>query len=120
MRTTQLVTGYISAAFFLLLGIRCAISWARQRDKTSGHLALATALYGVSSIIGVISTALYDSTKFESPPAWLQSVSSIISFLAIYGFLVFLGDFVDFHRAIRVMFALATLIAILFSPIHQA
>jgi hypothetical protein len=120
MRTTQLVTGYISAAFFLLLAIRCTASWARQRDKTSGHLAIATGLYGASNIISVISTALYDATKLQSAPAWLQSVSSIISFLAIYGFLVFLGDFVDFHRVIRAIFALATIAAIVFAAIERA
>src|SRR6266571_3955549 len=98
MRTTQLVTGYVSAAFFLLLGIRCAVNWARQRDKTSGHLAIATGLYGLASVINVISTAVYDSTKLQTPPAWLSIVSSIISFLAIYGFLIFLGDFVNFPR----------------------
>jgi hypothetical protein len=121
MRTTALVTGYISAALFLLLGVRCALAWTRLRDKASAHLALATALYGISSLINVISTALYDQgpPKFETPPTWISIASSVISFLAIYGFLVFLGDFVTFPKVIRGMFALATLAAIVFAFIER-
>ncbi|MGZ4204391.1 MAG: hypothetical protein ACXVES_03730 [Actinomycetota bacterium] len=119
MRTTQLVTSYISAALFLLLGVRCTLNWLRQRDKTAAHLALATALFGISTIISAISATVYDSTKLETPPHWLSAVSSIISFLAIYGFLVFLGDFVRFHAAIRGLFALATVAAIVFAIIEE-
>lgn len=119
MRTTALVTGYISTAFFLGLGIRCFISWLKQRDKTSAHLAIATALFGITQLIGVITTSLYDSTKLQSPPDWVQRISSIIGLVAIYWFLVFLGDFVDFHRALRVLFALATLVSVVFTAIER-
>jgi len=119
MRTTALVTGYISTAFFLALGIRCANSWMQQRDKTSAHLAIATGLFGLSQLISVISTTLYDPAKLQTAPTWVQIVSSVIGLLAIYGFLVFLGDFVDFPQAIRVLFALATLVSVVFSIIER-
>jgi hypothetical protein len=119
MRNTQLVTGYISTAFFLALGIRCANSWFQQRDKTSAHLALATGLFGISQLISVISTTVYDQTKLETPPTWITIVSSIVGLLAIYGFLVFLGDFVDFPTWIRGLFALVTLVSVVFAIIER-
>ena len=81
MRTTALVTGYISTAFFLALGIRCANSWMQQRDKTSAHLAIATGLFGIAQLISVISTSLYDAAKAQTPPTWLSIVSGIIGLL---------------------------------------
>ena len=119
MRTTALVTGYISTAFFLALGIRCANSWLQQRDKTSAHLAIATGLFGLSQLISVISTTVYDQAKLETPPTWLQIVSSVVGLLAIYGFLVFLGDFVDFPKAIRALFALVALVSVVFAIIER-
>src|SRR5438105_3375668 len=119
MRTTALVTGYISTAFFLALGIRCANSWMQQRDKTSGHLAIATGLFGMSQLISVISTTVYNQAKLETPPTWLTIVSGIIGLLAIYGFLVFLSDFVNFPRAIIALFGLATLVSIVFTIIER-
>jgi hypothetical protein len=119
MRTTSLVTGYISTAFFLALAIRCANSWLQQRDKTSGHLAAATGLFGLSQLISVISTTLYDPAKAQTAPTWVQIVSSIVGLLAIYGFLVFLGDFVDFPKAIRALFGLATIVSVVFSIIER-
>ena len=119
MRTTQLVTGYISTIFFLGLGIRCTMSWLQQRDKTSAHLAVATALFGLSQLINVISTSVYDQTKLKFPPSWIGIVSGVIGLLAIYGFLVFLGDFVDFPTAIRGLFALATLVSVIFTIIER-
>ena len=119
MRTTALVTGYISTAFFLALGIRCANSWVQLRDKTSGHLAIATGLFGIAQLISVISTTVYDQTKLQTPPTWLTIVSSIVGLLAIYGFLVFLGDFVDFPGAIRALFAVVTLVSVVFSIIER-
>src|SRR5439155_3325725 len=110
MRTTALVTGYISTAFFLALGIRCANSWMQQRDKTSAHLAIATGLFGIAQLISVISTSLYDAAKAQTPPTWLSIVSGIIGLLAIYGLLVFLSHFVNFPRPITGLFALATLV----------
>jgi hypothetical protein len=120
MRTTQLVTGYISTAFFLVLGFRCANSWLQQRDKTSGHLAIATGLFGLSQLVNVISTALYDQTKLEFPPFWLLIISSVIGLVAIYAFLVFLGDFVDFPGALRVLFAAATIVSVVFAIIERS
>ena len=119
MRTTQLVTGYISTAFFLALGFRCANSWMKQRDKTSSHLAIATGLFGISQLISVISNTVYDSTKLQTPPTWVQIVSSVIGLLAIFGFLVFLNDFVNFPKAIMGLFVLATAVSVVFSLIER-
>ncbi|HLW17525.1 MAG TPA: hypothetical protein VKV69_09235 [Actinomycetota bacterium] len=119
MRTTSLVTGYISTAFFLALGFRCANSWFQQRDKTSAHLAIATGLFGISQLISVISNSLYDSLKGQFAPTWVQILSSIVGLVAIYGFLIFLGDFVDFPRAVRALFALAALASVVFTIIER-
>src|SRR5437763_1346764 len=68
MRTTALVTGYIEAALFTLLGVRCVLSWLRQHDRASATLATATVLFGLSSLIGAVTTTLYDSPKGETAP----------------------------------------------------
>jgi hypothetical protein len=62
---------------------------------------------------------LYDPAKLQFAPDWLQRVSSIIGLLAIYGFLLFLGDFVDFHRALQVLFALATVASVVLAAIER-
>ena len=68
MRTTQLITSYIQAALFLALGIRAVTGWFRRRDKTSAHLAWATGLFGLSSLVSAISGTVYDSLKGQTPP----------------------------------------------------
>jgi hypothetical protein len=119
MRTTQLITGYISAAFFLLLGIRSIQGWMRQKDTTSAHLALATGSFGVSTLIGAITTTLIDSTKGEVAPRWEQILSSILILLAVYEFLLFLSDFVKFPQWLRALFGVGTIVWIVLSVIER-
>jgi len=119
VRTTQLVTSYIQAALFLVLGARSVTAWLRRRDKTSAHLAWATGLFGLSSLVSAISGTLYDSLKGQIPPIGLSILSTALIYLAIYGFLVFLGDFIPFHRIIRELFRVATIAGILFAVFER-
>jgi len=108
MRTTALVTGYIQAVLFGYLGFRCFLSWRRQRDSASSHLALATGLFGVSSLIGALSTTFYDTFAGEVAPRWIGIVSGIIGLLAIFMFLIFLADFIPLQAWLKGAFGLAT------------
>jgi hypothetical protein len=119
MRTTSLVTGYIQVAFFGFLGIRCFNSWARKRDTASAHLALATGLFGISSLIGVLSTTFYDQAAGEIAPRWIGIVSSIIGLFAIYAFLIFLADFIPLPAWLKGLFGLATIAWIVLSIIER-
>ena len=103
MRTSSLVTSYAQAGLFLLLGVNCIRSWLRARDARAGHLALATALFGVNSLMGAITNSLYDSTKGQQAPRWESILSSIVIYLAILAFLRFLGDFIRFHAALKAL-----------------
>ena len=119
MRTTTLVTSYLQAALFLALGIRSVTGWLRRRDKTSAHLAWATGLFGLSSLVGAISGTVYDAAKGQTPPVWLSIISTALIYLAIYVFLVFLGDFLSFNRFIREIFRVATIAGILFAVFER-
>jgi len=119
MRTTALVTGYIEAALFTLLGVRCVLSWLRQHDRASATLATATVLFGLSSLIGAITTTLYDSTKGEIAPRGIGIVSSIIGLLAIYGFLLFLTNFIPFPQWLSALFGFGTVFWIVMSIIER-
>jgi len=119
MRTTALVTGYIEASLFTLLGVRCVLSWLRQHDRASATLAFATVLFGLSSLIGAITTTLYDSTKGQIPPRGLGIVSSVIGLLAIYGFLLFLTNFIPFPQWLSALFGLGTVFWIVMAVIER-
>lgn len=119
MRTTALVTGYLEAAFFMVLGFRCIVAWRRQHDRASAHLAIATGLFGIQFLISAISTSVYDSTKGQLPPRGLGIISSIIGLSAIYAFLIFLSDFVRFPAWLMGIFGLATLGWIILSIIER-
>ena len=82
-------------------------------------MAIATGLFGLSQLISVISSTVYDQAKLQTPPTWLTVVSSILGLLAIYGFLIFLGDFVDFPSWLRGVFALAALVSVVFAIIER-
>src|ERR1043165_1256986 len=103
MRTPSLVTSYLQAGLFLLLGVNCIRSWLRSRDARARHLALATALFGVNSLIGAITNSLYDTTKGQQAPRWESIVSSIVLYLAILAFLRFLGDFIRFPMILKAL-----------------
>ncbi len=121
MRTSSLVTGYIQAVIFTALGIRCVLGWIRERDTRSAHLAWAAGLYGVSSLISAASTTFYNQQAMppETPPRALNIASSIVLYLAIYGFLLFLSDFIKFHPAIHVLIGLTTIASIVFAIIER-
>lgn len=119
MRTSQLVTSYIQAALFLLLGARSVIGWARRRDQASAHLAWATALFGLSSLVSAISGTVYDSLKGQTPPVWLSIVSTSLIYVALYAFLVFLGNFLPFNRFIREFFRVATIVGIALGVVER-
>jgi hypothetical protein len=119
MRTTALVTGYLSATLFMLLGLRSVLAWVRQHDVASAHLAIATVLFGISSLIGAISSTIYDSTKGQVAPRGVGIVSSIVGLLAIYGFLVFLSNFIPFPKWLHGLFGIGTLFWIVMSVIER-
>lgn len=111
MRTTSLVTGYLQAIVFIALAFRAFLAWRKQRDTSSAHLALATGLYGLNSLVSAISTTVFDSSKAmpSVAPHWLQALTGALGFIAIYAFLVFLWDFVPFPSWLRTFFGIATI-----------
>ena len=119
MRTSTLITTYLQAFIFAVLGLRCVMAWMRGRDKRSAHLAWAAGLFGLSSAIGAITSTIYDSTKGELTPRWEQVLSSIIIFLSIYAFLLFLSDFIPFPAWIHVSLIVATIATIVFAIIER-
>jgi hypothetical protein len=114
-----LVTSYIQAGLFLVLGIRSVIGWIRKRDTASAHLAWATALFGLSSLISAISGTVYDSLKGQQAPIWVSIISTSLIYLALYAFLVFLGDFLPFNRFIREFFRIATIVGIALGVVER-
>jgi hypothetical protein len=119
VRTQQLITSYIQATLFFVLGIRAVTGWIRRRDSASAHLAWATGFFGVSSFIGAISGTIYDVNKGQTAPVWVSIISTTLIYLAIYGFLIFLGDFLPFNRVIRELFRIATIVGITFAVIMR-
>lgn len=118
-RTTQLLTSYLQAFIFAALGIRCFMSWQRERDRRSGHLALASGTYGMQSLIGAITTTFIDQTKQEQSPRWESILVSILLLVSVYLFLLFLSDFIPFPKIVHGLFILATLGAIVFAFIER-
>ena len=119
MRTATLITSYIQAAIFSALAVRCLFAWSRERDRRSYHLAWAAGLFAVDSLMGAINSAVYDATKGQTAPRWDSAASTIIIFLAIYAFLVFLADFIRFPRWIKALFLVATGVNVLLAAIEQ-
>lgn len=118
-RATSLITSYLQAFIFGLLALRCILAWLRERDNRSGHLAAAAGLFALSSLMGALTTTFIDQTKLEVVPRWEQVASSIVLFVSIYFFLVFLSDFVRFPRWVHGLVIVITLIAIAFSFIER-
>jgi hypothetical protein len=125
MRTSSLITSYLQALIFGALGIRCINSWLRERDARSGHLALAAGFFGAQSLISAVQSTIYDTTAIppETPPRWIGIVTSILLFIAVYAFLLFLFDFVSlpsgFNSLVRGFLALATLFNVVLSFIER-
>jgi hypothetical protein len=118
-RGTQLLTSYLQALIFGALGIRCYLAWQRQRDQRSAHLALASGLFGTSSLLGAITRTFIDPTKLEVDPRWESILASIILYLSIYYFLLFLSDFIAFPKVVHVMLIIFTAGAIILSFIER-
>ncbi|HEU5001359.1 MAG TPA: hypothetical protein VFW71_01080 [Actinomycetota bacterium] len=108
MRTSTLATSYIQAVIFGALAGRCLLGWFRERDRRSAHLAWAAGLFGVTSLLGAITSTIYDSTKGQTAPRWETIIAGAMMYLAIYAFLLFLADFIRFPRWVRAFFLAAT------------
>ena len=125
MRTSALITSYIQAVIFGALGIRCINSWLRDRDTRSGHLAIAAGLFGLQSAISAVQSSIYNSSAIppETPPRWIGIVTSILLFIAVYAFLLFLLDFITLPQGlstgVQVFLILATLFNIVLSIIER-
>jgi len=119
MRTSQLVTSYIQAVIFAAIGAKSVMAWLREREQRSAHLAIATGLFAVSSFIGAISATLWDTGKGEVAPRALTITSSIVLFLSLYAFLLFLSDFVHFRPWAHVLSGFATVSNIVLAFIER-
>ena len=97
-RNTQLLTSYLQAAIFGVLGVRCYLSWLRERDRRSAHLAWAAGLFGANSLMSAITTTFINAQMNEVAPRWEQILSSILLYSAVYGFLLFLSDFIPYPK----------------------
>jgi hypothetical protein len=103
MRTSQLVTSYIQAVIFAALGIRCVNTWLQDRDTRSGHLAIAAGLFGLQSAISAVQSSIYNTSAIppETPPRWIGIVTSILLFVAVYAFILFLLDFITLPQTLN-------------------
>lgn len=121
MRTSQLVTSYIQALFFAGLGLWAVNQWLRERDRRSGHLAMAAGLFGLQSLTNAVTTTIWNNQALppETPPRALSIFTSILLFLAIWGFLLFLSDFINFHPVVHALIILVTLVSIVLAIIER-
>lgn len=92
------VTQYVQSALFLTLGFRATTTWLRNREPRQGHLSIATMLFGAGQLISAVNVTIYDAAKGETPPRAVTVASGILVFLAMYGFVLFLSDFITFPR----------------------
>jgi hypothetical protein len=118
-RSTQLLTSYLQALIFGVLGVRCYMGWLRERDKRSAHLAWAAGLFGLNSLVSAITNTFINSQMNEVAPRWEQIFSSILLYLAIYGFLLFLSDFIPYPRWIHGALIAITATGVVFSFIEK-
>lgn len=112
MRGVSLALQYIYGALFVALGVRAVLLWQRQRDRRSAHLAFAAGAFGLSQLMSTISTTVF-TPSCTSPPAVYTHISGTLSMVAILGFLLFLGDFIEFPawaRIIAITWALANIV----------
>ena len=105
---SELVPQYIQSTLFVALGARTIWAWWFSRDTRSGHLALATGMFGFSQLISAITATLYDAGAGQPAPRWLSILSSIAIYVALHGFILFLADFVALARWLRGITLVAT------------
>lgn len=117
MRTSSLVTSYIQAVIFVALGIRCINSWLRERDVKSAHLAVAAGLFGIQSAISAVSSTIYNSQAIppETPPRFIGILTSILLFIAVYAFLLFLLDFLTLPSTLGTVLNVFLVVATVFN-----
>ena len=118
-RTTSLVTSYLQTLIFGALAIRCISAWLREKDRRSGHLAWAAGLFGISTLMSAITTTFINQQAGEVAPRWEGTVSSIVLYLAVYSFLLFLSDFIPYPRWIHGLLIAVTTTGIVFSVIEK-
>lgn len=111
-------TQYIQSALFLMLGIAAVKAWVDRRERREAHLAWATALFGVSQLVSAISTTLYTS-KGNLPPRGVSITSGVLTFLAVYAFLLFLSDFINYPWWAHGLSALATIVNLVLVAIER-
>jgi hypothetical protein len=119
MTTEQFIIQYVQTSLFLLLGVRSYLSWKRSRDDRARHLALATGLFALNSLIGAINATLFQSAQGEVVPDWDRIVSSTITYVYVYFFFRFLADFVRFPKWVEALFGLATVAGIVLGAIEK-
>jgi len=121
VRTASLVTSYIQAVIFVALGIRCVMTWRRDRDTRSSHLAWAASLYGVQSAINAISGTVYNAYAIppQVAPRWIGIITTMMLYLAVYAFLLFLSDFIPFPKWIHVLLIVATAVNVVLAIIER-
>jgi signal transduction histidine kinase/CheY-like chemotaxis protein len=95
------------AAAFLLLGVAVAVSWLRNRDRSTGWLALAIVLLSLVSIIGRVSALTQSLFQFSLP---LMSQVSLVGFVGSgYALLRYRASLIPlpraWHRAVVVVMA---------------
>jgi hypothetical protein len=77
------------------------MSWRRAKDKRSAHLALATSLYGLNSLMSAITNTFINTLAGERAPRWESILSTLVLYAAILAFLSFLSDFVKFPQVLK-------------------
>lgn len=119
MRTAQLVTQFIQAVLFAGIAVRTYTDWSRERGRREASLAIATGLFAASSLIGAVTTALYDPAKLEQAPRAVSVLSGSLTIASIFAFFVFLTEFVPMPGWVKGLALLATLFVLVMNVIEQ-
>lgn len=119
MTTEQFIIQYTQTLLFLALAVRAASGWRRTRELRARHLALATGLFGLNSLISAINATVFDASKGELPPRWDAIAGSTIIYLSIYFFMRFLGEFGRFPRWVDIVIAITTGVNIVLAVIER-
>lgn len=119
MSTQQFFIQYIQTTLFMILGLRAFRAWQKSREESAAHLATATLLFGINSLIGAINSTLFDASLGETPPRWDSILSSTLLYLSIFFFLRFLGGFVRFPKWVTIAYGVATLVNVVLAAIER-
>lgn len=105
---SDLITTYIQATLFSGIGLRAVWRWGQTRERRQAHMAWATGLFGLNSLVSAVSSTVWDTRANEVTPRWLSLASSMLLYLAVYAFLVFLSDFVRYPKWLHGVIAVVT------------